>query len=314
VDYLGPGDALFDQLAYYNSTTGTAYMGVDYWNAYSSTISDTNRGRPSIRAQTIKTYQYGLFVVDLAHMPTGSCGTWPAFRTTSLAHWPEQGEIDIIENINSATYSQEALHTGPVPNGDLCEVVGNVNTIPDQTGQQTGTQTTYNCIWNATTSDYGNGVQYSGQGCSAANNDANNFGTSFNEYGGVYAMEWTDELIQIWSFGPGPGSTPVPEDLANGTPDPTGWGRPIFTTWGGNCDIASHFIDHTVIFDIDFCGSWAGQQDIWQTTTCYNADTAPTCNDYVAANYATFADSYWAMNSLKVYQWTEPVVSSTSTT
>jgi hypothetical protein len=311
VDYLGPGDKLFADLAYYDLSTGTAHMGVDYWNEYPVEQTATNRGRPSVRAQTIKTYQYGLFVVDLAHMPAGACGTWPAFWTSSLDHWPEHGEIDIIENINSATYSEETLHAGSTFPGDKCEVVGNVNTNP---GQQTGTQETYNCMWNATTSDYGSKTQYSGQGCSANNNDANNFGESFNQNGGgVYVMEWTDELIQIWSFGSGGGSIPVPKDLTNGTPDPLTWVKPIFTTWGGNCDIARHFIDHTVIFDTTFCGSWAGQQGIWETTSCYNADTAPTCQDYVAANYEPFADSYWAVNSLKIYQWSN-AVASTSTT
>ena len=305
MDYLGPGDALFDQLAYVDAN-GRAYMGVDYWNTYPVEQTATNRGRPSIRAQTIKTYQYGLFVVDIAHMPAGGCGTWPAFWTSSIDHWPEHGQIDIIENINSATFSEESLHVGSTFSGDVCEVVGNVNTNP---GQQTGTQTTYNCIWDATTSDYGSGVQDSGQGCSANNNNPNNFGAGFNSNGGgVYVMEWTDELIQIWSFGPGD----TPDDITNGTPDPTTWVKPIFTTWGGNCDIARHFIDHVVIFDTTFCGSWAGQQGIWETTSCYNADTAPTCPDYVAANPASFADSYWSVNSLKIYQWTIPVASSTT--
>jgi hypothetical protein len=31
-----------------------------------------------------------------------------------MNHWPEQGEIDIIENVNSASFSEQTLHAGPV--------------------------------------------------------------------------------------------------------------------------------------------------------------------------------------------------------
>jgi hypothetical protein len=302
VEYIGAGNPLLDSLAYYDAATDTAIMRVDDTNTYTPGV-DT--GRPSIRAQTLNTYQYGLFILDLAHMPGGACGSWPAFWTTSMNHWPEQGEIDIIENVNLASFSEETIHAGPTFPGDVCEVVGNVNTSP---GQQTGTQTTYNCIWNATTSDYGTKTQYSGQGCSANNNNPNNFGGGFNlAQGGVYAMEWTDELIQIWSWENGA----VPADIADGTPDPLTWGKPIFTTWGGNCDIARHFIDHTVVLDTNFCGDWGNA--VWETSSCYDPVAYPTCSDYVGANPGDYSETYWAVRSLKVYQWSN-AVASTSTT
>ena len=47
-------------------------MGVDYKNVASG------RGRPSVRIETKKSYQHGLFVIDIAHMSGGICGTWPA--------------------------------------------------------------------------------------------------------------------------------------------------------------------------------------------------------------------------------------------
>lgn len=304
MEYIGAGDSLLSSLAYYDTTSGTAVMRVDDTNTYTPGV-DT--GRPSIRAQTLNQYQYGLFILDLAHMPGGACGSWPAFWTTSMDHWPEQGEIDIIENVNFATYSEESLHAGPTFPGDLCEVVGNVNTLPN--GQQTGTQTTYNCMWNATTSDYGSKTQVSGNGCSANNNNPNSFGTNFNLVGGgVYAMEWSNEIIQMWSWENGT----APADIAAGTPDPLTWGNPIFTTWGGNCDIARHFINHTVVFDTTFCGDWGNA--VWETSTCYDSVKYPTCADYVGANPTDYSETYWEVRSLKVYQWQNPVVSSTSTT
>jgi hypothetical protein len=52
-----------------NGTTGDIYMGVDSTNV-------TPDGRPSVRITSTKSYNYGLFVVDLEHMPGGICGTW----------------------------------------------------------------------------------------------------------------------------------------------------------------------------------------------------------------------------------------------
>lgn len=48
------------------------YMGVDY-----NSTSDT--GRQSVRITSKKSYNKGLFVADIAHMPGGICGVWPAF-------------------------------------------------------------------------------------------------------------------------------------------------------------------------------------------------------------------------------------------
>lgn len=59
----------------YNASSGQTYIGVDSVANYEGT---TARGRPSIRIETEKKYQYGLFIADLAHMPANVCGTWPA--------------------------------------------------------------------------------------------------------------------------------------------------------------------------------------------------------------------------------------------
>jgi hypothetical protein len=53
-----------------NSSTSAISWGVD-------TQNQTPEGRPSIRIESKKTYDSGLIVVDVAHMPFG-CGTWPA--------------------------------------------------------------------------------------------------------------------------------------------------------------------------------------------------------------------------------------------
>jgi hypothetical protein len=47
-------------------------MGVDYTNVASGA------GRASVRLTSKKSYNNGLVILDLAHMPGGICGTWPA--------------------------------------------------------------------------------------------------------------------------------------------------------------------------------------------------------------------------------------------
>lgn len=49
----------------------------------------------------------------------------------------------------------------------------------------------------------------------------------------------------------------IPTDIA--TPDPTSWGSPVAKFTNASCNIAEHFQDHAIIFDITFCGDWAGQ-------------------------------------------------------
>lgn len=50
----------------------------------------------SVRIQTKKSYNGGLFIADFFAMPHG-CAVWPAYWTvSSSATWPDGGEIDII--------------------------------------------------------------------------------------------------------------------------------------------------------------------------------------------------------------------------
>ena len=84
------------------------YLGVD-----NTTMSPPN-GRDSVRIESKITYTHGLFIADIAHMPGGQCGVWPALSVrawrerretltrsswTVGADWPENGEIDIVEQV-----------------------------------------------------------------------------------------------------------------------------------------------------------------------------------------------------------------------
>ncbi|KAJ1442676.1 hypothetical protein B484DRAFT_414706, partial [Ochromonadaceae sp. CCMP2298] len=64
----------------------------------------------SIRLEGLSNFSSGLFVLDVAHLPTG-CGSWPAFWLTAEGGWPMHGEIDILESINRQSTAKTALHT-----------------------------------------------------------------------------------------------------------------------------------------------------------------------------------------------------------
>ena len=67
-------------------------------------------GRASVRIRSRREYTTHVVVLDVRHIPVG-CGTWPAFWETREYGWPEYGEVDIIEGVNSSPPNQAALHT-----------------------------------------------------------------------------------------------------------------------------------------------------------------------------------------------------------
>ena len=191
---------------------------------------------------------------------------------TSLTHpdswmvgpnWPNRGEIDIIEGVNLNTYNQVTLHSSP----------GCVPSVGS------GGQTGHN-IGNA---DCGAGGGFTG--CGRESNIATSYGTAFNANGGgVYASLWTSSAIKVWYFA----ARDVPANIRNNNPDPNSWGTPIANFAGCNFDekFGSMNIVSTCplakengkltwheIFDITFCGDWAGA--VWGSSSC--AGSNPSC-------------------------------------
>ncbi|USP77155.1 glycoside hydrolase family 16 protein [Curvularia clavata] len=250
------------------SVTAGASWGVDHQN-------ECPEGRPSVRLESKKKYNSGLIVVDVAHMPFG-CGTWPAFWTTG-SNWPNNGEIDIIEGVNDQVVNQMTLHTGPG-----CQ-------IGSDTTQFAGNVTSKNCDVKAK-------GQKDNQGCSIGDTSTQSYGAGLNAIGGgVYATQWTSDAISVYFFPRGS----VPEDVLGDSPDPSGWGKPSAKFEGG-CDIENTFKQHQIVFDTTFCGVWAGATDVWESSSC--SQKAATCQEWVQNNPEAFAEAYWTINALKVYQ------------
>lgn len=247
--------------------SNAVYLSVD-----SRTIAP--QGRRAVRVSSSQTFHHALVIADIAHMPGGICGTWPAFWMVGQ-NWPVDGEIDIIEGVNGATANTMTLHT-------------NAGVVVNNGSDFDGHLQTANCDVNAPD-------QPQNAGCSIMDDSALTFGDEFNAHGGgVYATEWTSDFIKIWFFSRGS----VPADIAVGRPSPSAaWGPPR-ATFQGNFNMDDHFKDLSIVFDTTFCGQWAGQ--VWSTSTC--AALAPSCEEYVANQPQAFAQAYWAINSLQVFQ------------
>ncbi|KAI6170989.1 putative beta-1,3-1,4-glucanase [Aphelenchoides bicaudatus] len=253
----------------YKIQNGKVYMGVDKTNVAPD-------GRRSVRLESKKKYTHGLFIADFQHIPGPACGIWPAFWLTGLGNnWPAYGEIDIVEGVHNNMRNIMTLHTT-----DGCSI--------NKGTDFTGTVATTNCFVNAT-------GQYRNQGCSMTANRYDTIGRKFNEVGGgVYATEWTSSFIKIWHFP----RNAIPADIKSGQPNPASWGKPL-AKFSGPCNIDQHFHDLQIVFNIAFCGEWAGEPNVW-ASIC--SKSGPTCDGYVRNNPAAFSEVYWLVNSLKVYK------------
>ncbi|KAK4168711.1 glycoside hydrolase [Cladorrhinum sp. PSN259] len=275
VEYVNASTANRQSLAGYSE--GGIYLGVDYHNV-------TTTGRKSVRVTSNNAYTTGLFIADIAHMPSGrthaeSCGIWPAYWMFGPS-WPNSGEIDILEGVNAQRSNSITLHTGPG-----CRM--------SNRGSVAGTKlVSSNCQGNS--------------GCGQETQSASNYGAGFNSLGGgYYVMEWTQSAISVWFF---PRRSSEAAQLINALTNTThgniditsSLGQPLATFVGGsNCSISDHFADHSIVFDTTFCGDWAGQ--VWQSDSACSA-LAQTCEEWVGQNPEKFVGAYWLINEIRVYQ------------
>ena len=183
--------------------------------------------------------------------------------------WPNNGEIDIIEGVNGQNQNFMTLHTG-----SSCTLNGG--------GDGLLQPFTKDC----------NANHDSNAGCSFHDPDPNSYGDGFNSAGGgVFAMEWTANSISIWRWSQGS----QPGDALGDSPNPSSWGKPS-ANWAASdadCNLQSSLSQHNIIFDTTFCGSWGG--------AVYDGGL-DACQSFVSNNPDAFANTYWGVNSLRVYQ------------
>jgi len=209
----------------------------------------------SVRLESQRTFNSGLFVLDVAHVPTGP-GTWPAFWLHG-ENWPMEGEFDMFESVNDGNTSKTSIHTSP---GCL---------MPSVYGMDNGGN------GNANQALEGSGVW------------GNPAGKVLNDMGGgVIAVWWLTNGFSMYHFP----RNKIPEDVVNGSPDPSTWGRPWrFFPFGSDC-ASSHFKNMKITLNLAFCGEWAGREFPGGNDACV---------EYL--NHNNVPDAYWLINSLRVY-------------
>ncbi|POR36233.1 Putative endo-1,3(4)-beta-glucanase, partial [Tolypocladium paradoxum] len=248
-----------------DESTGVVRLGVDHTNTYA-----LNEGRPSIRLESKAAYNEGLFIADFLHMPPSHC-VW-----TYGTNWPNGGEVDIIEGVNTAHQNVMSAHTA-----DGC------TQSPSLAGLFSGEQRNADCAVGNTNI---------GCGFSPPASDTSSYGDGFNAVnGGVYAMQWDSRHIKIWHFARGE----IPRDIQRKRPDPTGWKLPEAVFGGSSCDVKSFFKDMSLVININFCGDYGNA--VWGKSDQCN-DYAPTCAEYVGNNPQAFANAYWDVQYIEAYQ------------
>jgi len=279
--------------------------------------------RESVRLEGKTRFNRGLFVLNVAHMPAG-CGVWPAFWMTDEENWPDNGEIDIVEGINTQSVVKTALHTS-----DTCSMYAHV-----PAWAKTG-------VWDTSTGlpdtftgqpNYINRVeadncwvmaphQWANQGCVAVSTENGTIGEPMNDIGGgVYVLEWdpVNGYIRSWVFKQGyiPDNLKDSMDTASSKdsadivrPDPSLWPTPYayFAIGIGSGCSNDHFQNMRLVFNLAFCGTVAGNrffQDCPALSQTYNvsSDSVLTCNAYIASEPDSLKEAYWKIRGVYVYE------------
>ncbi|CDO69351.1 Glycoside Hydrolase Family 16 protein [Trametes cinnabarina] len=260
VKFVGGDDAA--KLAYVQDD-GTVVLAVD-----DTSNVPAGGNRNSIRISTKQSWGRGLFIADIYAMPHG-CGVWPAYWSLGGGKdWPNAGEIDIIEGVNTNVQNQITLHSGPG-----CTLDKSAKALSNMLGTT--------C---ASSPDANSGCAYQQKG-------NNTFGHLFNmQAGGVYAHSLESDAISVWYFD----RDSIPADITAQKPDPSTWGTPTAFFPNTQCDISSHFVAQSLIFDITLCGDWAG--------AAYESSGCPgTCASAIA-DASNFQLAKWMIGSVSVYQ------------
>jgi uncharacterized membrane protein YgcG len=259
--------AMQEQLTFVNAA-GNAIIKVDNTT---SGAGDPTFGRPSVKLLSNATVPMGsLTIMDAVHMPFG-CSVWPGYWMEG-PNWPDDGEIDIVENVNLATNNQYALHT----------LQGCMHpSAADSANIETGILAQADCF-NATNNN---------EGCLVKDPSTSSYGAGFVQNGGgVFAVLWDDTGINIWFFN----RSSIPSDVATDQPNPAGWPLPTASYPSSSCDTAKFFTPQTIIIDISICGNFAGLPSI------FNPTCPGLCTDMVATP-SNYDNAYFEISYIRVF-------------
>jgi len=266
VEYVNSSIAFQNGLARVNENN-QVIMQMD-----NTSVLPENGFRESVRIQSKKRYDSGLFILDLTHAPWG-CSVWPAFWTVG-DNWPNNGEIDVFEGVHDNTHNQMTWHTG-----ENCNLTVSSNF--------TGTASSHTSCFSFPADN---------SGCAIIDWSRASYGPQFDVLGGgVFAMKWDNASIAVWFFY----RRSIPTDIIQNAPDPSGWGLPAAELMNTQCNIQSHFIGHQIVFDITTCGDWAGSS--------YGTSGCPGSCGATVQDPANFVNASWIINYLHVYKKTSVI-------
>jgi Glycosyl hydrolases family 16 len=295
--------------------------------------------RSSLRLEGHARWNSGLFILDVDHVPAG-CGQWPAFWLTDTDHWPDHGEIDFVEGINTQSVVKTALHTS-----DRCSMYAHVPSyaMTGQWDRATGIPDTFTGLLDNTTNVPADNChvlaphQWMNQGCVIQSVEEDTLGPGFNQRGGgVFVLQWdplVTHSIQSWVF---PKSGPIPENLRDSiqsasaswghhpqhavdqssssqrppiAPDPQSWNVlpygyfAIGNTTGCSAD---HFSNMNLILNLAFCGNVAGNRFFMDCpemrTATTAADPIQACNEYISSEPKDLEEAYFAIRGVYAYE------------
>ncbi|CAE6490583.1 unnamed protein product [Rhizoctonia solani] len=259
VEYVDRETAFRERLAYV-TPDNKIVMKVD-----NTTVLQAGQHRKSVRIQSKKRYNGGLFIIDIERAPH-ACSAWPAFWTVG-PNWPHGGEIDIFEGVHLETKNQATFHTS-----SGCKITNPQNF--------TGNLVSDDC-------SHDNG----GMGCGLINDSVASFGAPFNAVGGgVFATRWDDDGVWGWFFH----RSTLPRDITSNAPNPKNWGKPTVLLSPSGCPPKKYFWDHVIVFDITLCGDLAGPT--YGTSGCPG-----TCAEQVM-NPAAYYNASWSVNYVHVFR------------
>ncbi|KAJ3474865.1 hypothetical protein NLG97_g9660 [Lecanicillium saksenae] len=267
IHYANPGDAKAFNLTY--ATKDSAVLRVDDVSGPGSE-RDASTGRLSVRVESKKTYDKGLFIFDVKHTPYG-CATWPALWLVDSANWPQHGEIDVLESINEGDDgNMMTLHTS-----SDCTMSGKRKMTGKALQDSCDSKVNHNA---------GCGVE-GGKG---------SFGKAFNDkQGGVMAVEWRDDGIRMWQFA----RDGIPADISGKKPTPDAWGTAAADFPNTHCSIGSKFSNNSIVANIDLCGELV--EASWKKSGCGGGKT---CKQFVSDNPKEFSNAFWEFGAFEVYQ------------
>ena len=246
--------------------------------------------RKMVRMFSKKSYNDGLFVISADHIPEGM-GVWPSFWLTSENNWACNGEIDIIEGVNSvkenpsSSKNHSTLHTSDRPDAKPCrQNPANVKGISNGGNCNAPTNSDKSCGC-----DRKQICPYSG--CGVVLESTKSFGYGFNQNGGgVYAMELTPEgSITIWFFE----KNSIPKDLINNKPNPSTWPSTNRTKFD---PCPGQFSNLNFIVNTTLCGDWAGGSYPGGINKCKND-----------IKVADLSNAYWSIEYIKVFKRDKPI-------